>query len=70
MQYSLPENDSFIQSHSFVRLCQRGRYQQVEVSVALMGLPMGLLEQILIQLGQGMSNSVAAQEFAQAIQAL
>jgi Putative restriction endonuclease len=52
------------------RLDERGRYQQVEVSVALMGLPIGLLEQTLMILGQGVSNSVAAQCFAQAIQSL
>jgi Uma2 family endonuclease len=52
------------------RLEDGGRYQQIEVSVALTGLPISLLEQTLIQLGQGISNSVAAQGFAQAIQAL
>jgi Uma2 family endonuclease len=52
------------------RLDEGGRYRQVEVSVALTGLPIGLLEQTLMNLGQGVSNSVAAQGFAQAIQAL
>jgi Putative restriction endonuclease len=52
------------------RLDERGRYQQVEVSVALMELSIALLEQTLMSMGQGVSNSAAAQGFAQAIQAL
>ena len=52
------------------RLNEGGRYQQVEGSVALTGLLIALLEQTLMNLGQGVSNSVAAQGFAQAIQAL
>ncbi len=52
------------------RLDEGRRYQQVEVSVALTGLPIGLLEQTLMNLGQGVSNRVAAQGFDQAIQAL
>jgi Uma2 family endonuclease len=52
------------------RLDEGGHYRQVEVSVALMELSITLLEQILMNLGQGVSNSVAAQGFAQAIQAL
>jgi hypothetical protein len=52
------------------RLEEGGRYQQVEVSVALTGLRICLFEQILMNLGQCVSNSVAAQGFAQAIQAL
>jgi predicted RNA binding protein YcfA (HicA-like mRNA interferase family) len=52
------------------RLDDEGRYQQIGVSVALTGLPISLLEQTLTQLAQGMSNSVVAQGFAQAIQAL
>jgi Uma2 family endonuclease len=52
------------------RLDEGGRYEQVEVSVALTGLPISLLDQTLIDLGQGVRNSVAAQGFAQAIQAL
>jgi hypothetical protein len=52
------------------RLDEGGRYQQVEVSVALAGLQISLLEKTLIDLGQGVSNSVAAQGFARAIQAL
>jgi Uma2 family endonuclease len=52
------------------RLYEGGSYRQAEVSVALEGLLIGLLEQTLMSLGQGVSNSVAAQDFAQAIQAL
>jgi Uma2 family endonuclease len=52
------------------RLDEEGRYQQIEVSVALTGLPIALLEQTLMSLGQGVSNSVGAQGFSQAIQVL
>jgi hypothetical protein len=40
-----------------------GRYQEIDISIALMGLPIDLLTQTLAQLSQGMSNSKAAQWF-------
>jgi Uma2 family endonuclease len=49
------------------RLGGGARYAEIEVSVALAGLPIGLLSQTLTQLSQGMSNS-AAQWFGQQIQ--
>jgi Uma2 family endonuclease len=44
-----------------------GRYQQIEVSVALAGLPILLINQTLDKLNQGLSNNSAAQWFAQQI---
>jgi Uma2 family endonuclease len=49
------------------RLDAAGRYQEIDVSIALMGLPIELLTQTLAQLAQGMSNSRAAQWFGQQI---
>jgi Uma2 family endonuclease len=48
------------------RLQEDGKYQQVEYSVALEGLPISLLEQTLAQLNQG-TNGSAALWFAQQI---
>jgi Uma2 family endonuclease len=50
------------------RLDSADRYAEIEVSVALGGLPISLLNQTLTQLSQGMSNSAAAQWFGQQIQ--
>jgi Uma2 family endonuclease len=50
------------------RLDNADRYAEIEVSVALAGLPIGLLSQTLVQLSQGISNSAAAQWFGQQIQ--
>jgi Uma2 family endonuclease len=49
------------------RLDNWGRYQEISVSVALAGLPIGLLTETLAQLHQGISNSVAAQWFGEQI---
>jgi Uma2 family endonuclease len=49
------------------RLDENGRYQQIEVSIALAGLPILLICQTLEKLKQGQSNSSAAQWFAQQI---
>ncbi len=51
------------------RLDASGHYQQIEVSVALAGLPIALLSQTLERLTQGESNGSAAQWFAQQISA-
>ena len=49
------------------RLDAKGHYQQIEISVALAGLPIALLSQTLERLTQGESNGSAAQWFAQQI---
>jgi Uma2 family endonuclease len=49
------------------RLDAAGRYQEIDRSIALTGLPIALLTQTLAQLSQGMSNSSAAQWFGQQI---
>jgi Uma2 family endonuclease len=49
------------------RLDALGRYREIDVSIALTGLPIALLSQTLAQLSQGMSNSAAAQWFGQQI---
>ncbi len=46
-----------------------GRYREIDVSIALTGLPIELLTQTLAQLSQGMSNSKAAQWFGTQISA-
>jgi Uma2 family endonuclease len=51
------------------RLNDLGRYQEIDVSLALPGLPIDLLTQTLKQLSQGMSNSEAAQWFGQRLRA-
>jgi Uma2 family endonuclease len=49
------------------RLDASGYYQQIEVSVALAGLPIARLSQTLERLSLGKSNGSAAQWFAQQI---
>jgi Uma2 family endonuclease len=44
-----------------------GRYQEISISVALVGLPIALVTETLAQLSQGMSNSAAAQWFGEQI---
>jgi Uma2 family endonuclease len=51
------------------RLGAEGRYQEIDVSIALNGLSIDLIRQTLVQLAQGMSNSAAAQWFAAKIAA-
>jgi Uma2 family endonuclease len=45
------------------RLDAVGRYQEIDVSIALTGLPIDLISQTLAKLSQGVSNSTAAQWF-------
>jgi hypothetical protein len=49
------------------RLDASDRYQQIETSIALAGLPIALLDQTIAQLNAGKSNGEAAQGFAKAI---
>jgi Uma2 family endonuclease len=49
------------------RLDATGRYQEIDVSIALTGLPIDLITQTLAQLAQGKSNSTAAQWFGKQI---
>lgn len=52
------------------QLDDSGKYQQVEVSGVLAGLPIELLSQTLEKLNQGMPNGAAAQWFSQQIATL
>lgn len=45
------------------RLDAVGRYQEIDVAIALTGLPIDLISQTLAKLSQGVSNSTAAQWF-------
>jgi Uma2 family endonuclease len=49
------------------RLDETGRYQQIEASIALAGLPIALINQTVEKMNQGMPNTSAAQWFAQQI---
>ncbi len=49
------------------RLDEAKRYQQIDESIALEGLPIALLDRTLAGLKSGLSNGAAAQAFGQAI---